>query len=52
MDKGKSCAAQLTDLSKVFDCKVGDCVIGKLEAHDFSYEALKVILPYRWETYN
>ena len=50
MDKGKSRAALLTDLNKAFDCKVGDCIIGKLEAYDFSYEALKVILPYRWET--
>ena len=49
MDKGKSRAALLTDLNKAFDCKVGDCIIGKLKAHDFSYEALKVILPYRWE---
>ena len=38
MDKGKSRAALLTDLNKA-----------KLEAHNFSYEALKVILPYRWE---
>ena len=46
MDKGKSCAALLTDLSKAFHCIVHDFLIGKLEAYDFSYEALKVMHKY------
>ena len=49
MDKGKSCAAQLINLSKGFDCIVRDFLIAKLE----EYEALKVMqLAYRWKTYN
>ena len=39
MDKGKSCAAQLINLSKGFDCIVRDFLIAKLE----EYEALKVV---------
>ena len=46
MDKGKSCAALLTDLSKAFDCIVHDFLIAKLEAYGFSYETLKVIYNY------
>ena len=42
MDKGKSYAALLNDLSKAFDCIVHDFFIAKLEASGFSYEALKV----------
>ena len=39
MDKGKSCAAQIINLSKGFDCIVRDFLIAKLE----EYEALKVV---------
>ena len=46
MDKDKSCAALLTDLSKPFDCIVHDFLIVKLEAYGFSYEALKIMYNY------
>ena len=46
MDKGKLCAALLTDLSKAFDCTVHEFVIAKLEAYGFSYKALKVMYNY------
>ena len=46
MDKGKSCAALLTDLGKDFDCIVHDVLIAKLEACGFSYEALKIMPNY------
>ena len=46
MNKGKSCAALLADLSKAFYCIVHDFLIAKLEAYGFSYESLKVIYNY------
>ena len=46
MNKGKSCAALLTDLSKAFDCIAHDFFIVKLEAYGFSYQALKVMYNY------
>ena len=42
MDKGKSFAALLTDLSKTFDCIVRSFLIGILEACSFSYEVFKI----------
>ena len=42
VDKGKLCAALLTDLSKVFDYIVHNFLIAELEAYGFSYEALKL----------
>ena len=42
MDKDKSCAALLTDLSKAFNCIVHEFLIAKLEAYGFSYEPLKL----------
>ena len=46
MDKGKSCAALLTNLSKAFDCNVHDFLIAKIEAYGFSKEGLKVTYNY------
>ena len=46
MDKGKSCAVLLTDLSKTFDCIAHDFLIAELEAYGFSYEALKIMYNY------
>ena len=46
MDKGKSCAALLTDLSKAFDCIMHDFLIAELEAYGSSYKALKIMYNY------
>ena len=46
MNKGKLCVALLTDMSKAFNCIVHDFLISKLEAYDFSYEALKIMYNY------
>ena len=46
MDKGKLCAALLTDPSKAFDCIVHDFLTAKPEAYGFSCEALKVMYNY------
>ena len=46
MDKGGSCAALLTDLSKAFGCIVHDFFIAKLKAYGFFYEPFKVMDSY------
>ena len=43
MDKGRSCTALLTDLSRAFECIVHDFLIAKLEAYGFFDEAFEVI---------
>ena len=43
LDKGGSCDAQWTGLSKAFDCIPHDFLTAKLEASSFTYEALNVI---------
>ena len=43
MDKGKSCAVLLTDLSKTLDCIVQNFLTAKLEAYGFSYKGVKVM---------
>ena len=44
-DKGYA-GAILTDLSKAFDCLNHDLLIAKLDAYDFSQDALKFIRSY------
>ena len=46
MDKGKSCAVLLTDMSKAFDLISYDFLTAQLEAYGFSYEVLKVTYNY------
>ena len=46
MDKGKSCAVLLTDMSKAFDWISYDFLTAQLEAYGFSYEVLKVTYNY------
>ena len=46
MDKGKSRAALLTNLSKAFDCILYNFLIAKIEGYGFLYKALKVIHNY------
>ena len=43
LDKGSSCDAQWTGLSKAFDCILHDFLTAKLEASSFTYEALNFI---------
>ena len=46
VDKGKSFAALLTDLSKAFDCLSHKLLFAKLHAYGFSIAALKLIHSY------
>ena len=42
VDKGKSFAAILTNLSKVFDCLPHDLIIAKFNAYGFSLSAVRL----------
>ena len=46
VDKGKTFAALLTDLSKVFDCLPHDLIIAKLNAYGFSLSAARLMQSY------
>ena len=46
VDKGKSCGALLTDLSKAFDCLSYKLLLEKLHACRFSIAALRQIHTY------
>ena len=46
VDKGKTFAALLTDLSKAFDCLSRDLIIAKLNFYGFSLSAAKLMQSY------
>ena len=46
VDKGKTFAALLTDLSKAFDCLPHDLIIAKLNAYGFSLSATRLMQSY------
>ena len=46
VDKGKTFAALLTNLSKAFDCLPHDLIIVKLNAYGFSLSAAKLMQSY------
>ena len=46
VDKGKTFAALLTDLSKAFDCLPHDLIIAKLNAYGFSLSATRPMQSY------
>ena len=46
VDKGKSFAPLLTDLSKAFDCLPHDLIIAKLNAYGFSFSAASLMQSY------
>ena len=46
VDKGKTFAALLTDLSKAFDCLSHDLIIAKLNSYGFSLSAAKPMQSY------
>ena len=46
VDKGKTFAALLTDLSKTFDCLPRDLIIAKLNAYGFSLSVARLMQSY------
>ena len=46
VDKGKTFAALLKDLSKAFDCLLHDLIIAKLNAYEFSLSAARLMQGY------
>ena len=46
VNKEKTFAALLTDLSKAFDCLLHDLIIAKLNAYGFSFSATRLIQSY------
>ena len=46
LDKGKTFAALLTDLSKAFDCLLHDLIVAKLNAYEFSLSAARLMQSY------
>ena len=46
VDKGKTFASLLTDLSKAFDCFPHDLIIAKLNAYGFGLSAIRLMQSY------
>ena len=46
VDKGKTSATLLTDLSKAFDCLTHNLIIAKLNAYGFSLSAARLMKSY------
>ena len=46
LDKGGTCAALLTDLSKAFDCLPRDLLLAKLHGYDIDLKSLKALSNY------